>query len=119
MSRVYTPGDIFRAIGRHWALDDDFSHPIDPGQHNSHLVLVKMIEEWEYRIRQSKALRKDAIELTLRVPKARAITMRRCQMDEIRNALYRIREENNHIMICINREFFKQRSQELLEDSNE
>ena len=50
MSRVYTLGDIFRATGRHWALDDDFSYPIDPGQHNSHSVLVKMTEEWEYRI---------------------------------------------------------------------
>ena len=97
MSRVYSPIDIFRATGCHWALDDDFSYPIDPGQHNSHSVLVKMTEEWEYRIRQSEALREEAIELTLRVPKARAIGMRRCEMDEIRNALYRIREKNNHI----------------------
>ena len=40
-------------------------------------------------------------------------------MDEIRNALYRIREENNRIMLRINREFFKQRTRELLEDGNE
>ena len=44
MCRVYTPGDLFRATGRHWALDDDFSYPIDPAQYNSHVVLVKMIE---------------------------------------------------------------------------
>ena len=51
MSRVYYPGDIFRATGHHWALDDDFSYPMDPGQHNSHAVMVKMIEEWKDRLR--------------------------------------------------------------------
>ena len=40
-------------------------------------------------------------------------------MDEIRNALYRIREENNCIKICINREFFKRQTRELLEDGDE
>ena len=45
--------------------------------------------------------------------------MTRCDMDEIRNALYHIREENNRIMIRINREFFKRRIRELLEDGNE
>ena len=46
MSRVYSPGDILRATGRHWALDDDFSYPMDPSQHNSHSVLATMNEEW-------------------------------------------------------------------------
>ena len=92
---------------------------MDPGQHNSHAFLVKMIEEWEFHIRQSKVLWEESIERTLRVPKAQAIGMRRCDMDEIRNALYRIREENNHIMICINREYFKRRTRELLEDGDE
>ena len=108
MCRVYTPGDIFRATGRHWALDD-----------NSHSVLVKMTEEWEYRIRQSEALREEAIELNLRAPKSRAIGMSRSDMDEIRIALYRIREENNRIRIRINRSYFKRRTQELLEDGDE
>ena len=119
MCRVYTPGDIFRATGRHWALDDDLSYPIDPGQHNSHSILVKMTEEWEYRIRQSEALREEAIELNLRAPKSRAIGMSRSDMDEIRIALYRIREENNRIRIRINRSYFKRRTQELLEDGDE
>ena len=118
MSRVYYPGDIFRATGRHWALDDDFSYPMDPGQHNSHAVMVKMNEEWQYRLRQSQALREEAIELNIRVPKARAIGMTRCNMDEIRNALYRIREENNRIMIRLNRHFFTRRTRELLEDGD-
>ena len=48
MCRVYSPGDIFRATGHHWALDDDFSYPME---HNSHAVLVKIIEEWQYRLR--------------------------------------------------------------------
>ena len=79
---------------------------MDLGQHNSHSVLVKMIEEWEYCLQQSEALWEEAIELTLHVPKAQAIGMRQSDMDEIRNTLYRIREENNHIKICINRELF-------------
>ena len=45
--------------------------------------------------------------------------MSRSDMDEIRNALYRIREENNRIRICINRLYFKRRTQELLEDGDE
>ena len=51
MSRVYSVGDIFRSTGCHWALDNDFSYPMDLGQHNSHAVLVKMIEEWQYHLR--------------------------------------------------------------------
>ena len=107
MSRVYSPGDIFRATGRHWALDDDFLYPLDPGQHNSHRVLVKLNEEWVFRERQLHALREQAMEINVRVPKARAIVMRRGDMNEIRNALYRICEENNRILIRINRELFK------------
>ena len=55
MSRVYSPWNIFRATGCHLALDDNFSYPMDLGQYNSHAVLVKMIEEWQYYLRQSKA----------------------------------------------------------------
>ena len=51
MSRVYSPGDIFWATVHHWALDCDFSYPMDPGKHKSHTVLVKIIEEWEFRLR--------------------------------------------------------------------
>ena len=51
MSRVYSLGDIFRATGRHWVLQDDFSYSMDPGKHKSHTVLVKIIEEWEFRLR--------------------------------------------------------------------
>ena len=119
MSRVYSLGDIFRATGRHWALQDDFSYSMDPGKHNSHAVLVKMIEEWEFCLRQFEALQEEAIKLTLRVPKAWAIVITRCDMEEICNALYHIREENNRIMIRINREFFKRRTRELLEDDDE
>ena len=45
--------------------------------------------------------------------------MSRSDMDEIRNALYHIREENNCIRIHINRSYFKRRTQELLEDGDE
>ena len=45
--------------------------------------------------------------------------MSRSDMDEIRIALYRIREENNRIRIRINRSYFKRRTQELLEDGDE
>ena len=107
MSGVYSPGDIFRAIGRHWALDDDFLYPLDPGQHNSHGVLVKLNEEWVYHERQSHVLWEQATKINICVPKAQAIRMRLCDMNKIRNALYRIRVENNHILIRINREFFK------------
>ena len=44
--------------------------------------------------------------------------MTRCNMDEIRNALYRIREENNRIMIRLNRHFFNRHTRKLLEDGN-
>ena len=91
---------------------------MDPGQHNRHAVLVKMIEEWEFRIRQSEALREEAIELNILVLKARAIRMTKYNMDEIRNALYRIREENNCIMIRLNRHFFNRRTRELLKDGD-
>ena len=53
---MYSLGDIFQATGRHWALDDDFLYPLDPGQHNSHGFLVKLNEEWVYHQRQSDAL---------------------------------------------------------------
>ena len=44
--------------------------------------------------------------------------MTRCNIDEIRNALYRIREENNRIMIRLNRHLFTRRTRELLEDGD-
>ena len=106
MSGVYSARDIFRATGRHWALDDDFLYPLDPGQHNSHRVLVKLNEEWVFRERQSHALREQAMEINICVPKARAIVMRRGDMNEIHNALYQMCEENNRI----NRELFKRRT---------
>ena len=59
------------------------------------------------------------MEINLRVPKARAIVMRKGDMNEIHNALYRMREENNRILIRINRELFKRRTRELLEDGDE
>ena len=77
-----------------------------------------MIEEWQFRLRQSEALWEEAIELNICVPKARAIGMIRCNMDEIRNALYHIREENNRIMIRLNKHFFTRRTRELLEDGD-
>ena len=43
---------------------------MDPDQHNSHVVLVKMIEDWQYSLRQTEVLWEEAIELNLRVPKA-------------------------------------------------
>jgi len=32
---IYRPNDIFRAMGRQWVLEDDFSYPIDPNLRNS------------------------------------------------------------------------------------
>ena len=78
-----------------------------------------MIEEWQYHLWQFEALREEAIEINVHEPKARATRMRRCNMDEIWNALYHIREENNRIKIRLDRHFFTQRTRELLEDGDE
>ena len=41
----FTAGDIFRAMGRYWALEDEFRYPLDPNLRDSPRVVNRMREE--------------------------------------------------------------------------
>ena len=41
----FTAGDIFRAMGRYWALEDEFRYLLDPNLRYSPRVVNRMREE--------------------------------------------------------------------------
>jgi hypothetical protein len=64
----YTPGDIFRAIGRHWASEDEFRYLMDPNLRDSGQVLNTMTQEWSFMVTQSEDLYNQMIRHGLVVP---------------------------------------------------
>ena len=49
---IYRPSDVFRTMGRQWALEDKFSYLIDPNLQNSRQVHNTMRQEWTWLVKQ-------------------------------------------------------------------
>ena len=64
----YTPSDIFKAMGCHWAGEDEFWYPMDPNLWDSGQVLNTMTQEWLFMVTQSKDLYNQMIRHGLVVP---------------------------------------------------
>jgi hypothetical protein len=109
----YTPGDIFRAMGRHWAGEDEFRYPMDPNLRDSGQVLNTMTQEWSFMVTQSEDLYNQMIRYGLAVPHRVATNMQRDSIHRLRMALNRIREENNRMLIRLNRYGLQVRIREL------
>ena len=52
----YTPDDIFRAMGRHWADEDEFRYPMDLNLRDNGQVLNTMTQKWSFMVTQSEDL---------------------------------------------------------------
>ena len=91
----FTAGDIFRAMGRYWALEDEFRYPLDPNLRDSPRVVNRMREEWSFLVTQSNEFCKEMIRYGVKVPHQIATKMPIDTIDGLCSALNRIREENN------------------------
>ena len=103
----FTAGDIFRAMGRYWALEDEFRYPLDPNLRDSPRVVNRMREEWSFLVTQSDEFCKEMIRYGVKVPHQIATKMPIDTIDGLRSALNRIREENNRIKIRLNRYYLQ------------
>ena len=58
---IYKPNDVFRAIGRHWVLKDEFNYPIDPNLRNSRRVHNTMRQEWAWFVQQQEMFHEELV----------------------------------------------------------
>ena len=86
----YTPDDIFRAMGHHWAGEDEFRYPMDPNLRDNGQVLNTMTQEWSFMVTQSEDLYNQMIRHGLAVPHRVATNMQRDSIHGLRMALNRI-----------------------------
>ena len=87
----YTLGDIFRAIGRHWAGEDEFRYPMDPNLRDSGQVLNKITQKWSFTITQLEDLYNQMIRHGLMVSHQVTANMQRDSIHGLRMVLNRIR----------------------------
>lgn len=106
----YTPGDIFKAMGRKWWCDDDFWYPLDPNLRYSTMSLTTMQAEWEWRTSTLSCCVEQCQLNGVRIPKQRATLMQRDTPQQLELALFRAREEENRMRLRLLRK-------SLLEDS--
>lgn len=95
----YTPGDIFRAIGRQWLCDDDFRYSLNPNDRYSAHSITTMQREWEWRAQCLSSCVGQCQSQELRVPKQRAKLMKRNTPQQLEVALFRAREEENRMRL--------------------
>ena len=91
----YTPGDIFRAMGRKWWCDDDYTYSLDPNLCYSVQSIMIMQREWEWRLQCHAVCVESCTLFGLRVPKKKAQLMPRGTPQQLEAALFRVREEEN------------------------
>lgn len=100
---TYTPGDIFRAMGRNWVCEDEFRYSLNPNNRYSTLSVATMQREWEWRTRTLDICVEQCQTNGLRVPKQRAKFMLRNTPQELEAALFRAREEENRMRLRVRR----------------
>ena len=103
----FTAGDIFRAMGRYWALEDEFQYLLDPNLRYSPRVVNRMREEWSFLVTQSNEFCNEMIRYGVKVPHRIATKMSIDTIDGLHFALNRIQEENNRMKIHLNRYYLQ------------
>ena len=53
--------DVFRAMGRHWLLKDEFYYPIDSNLRNNGQVHNTMRQEWAWFVQQQEMFHKELV----------------------------------------------------------
>ena len=114
----YTPGDIYKAMGRKWFCDDDFRYSLDPNLRYSTMSVITMQQEWERRVVCLDSCVRQCRAHGLRIPKQRAINMQRDTHEQLELALFRAREEENRMRIRLNRKDMEDKSREYAEDGD-
>ena len=111
----YTPGDIYKAMGRKWFCDDDFRYSMDPNLRYSTMSVIMMQREWEWRVGCLDNCVSQCQAHGVRIPKQRAINMQRDTPPQLELALFRAREEENRMRIRLNRKDMEDKSREYAE----
>ena len=101
--QLYSPHDVFTAMGRCWVLEDESSYAINPNLRNSTYVDNTMRQEWDWLFREQQMFYDELVGFKLPVSRRLTSQMPRDTIDELPKALNRIREENNRMKICLNR----------------
>ena len=114
----YTSGDIIRATGRKWFCDDDFRYSMDPNLRYSRGSVITMHKEWELFVGCLQICVAQCQEHGVRVTKQRAIHMQRDTPQQLELALFRAREEENRMRMCLNRMDLQTKYREFAEDGD-
>ena len=99
-------------MGRSWQLDDDYYYSLNPNERYSERYLQTMEEEWLHRVQEQDGLVVDCRERQISCPRRRAILMPRVTPQEKTTALNRIREENNRMVMRMQRLNYQEISRE-------